>query len=283
MLKVCETQPLSTIAQCRQRYLERIYPMKKLLCCLAIATCVFVSGCTTNTKNIVYQTSTIDALLAGVYDGDLSIGQLKEHGDFGIGTFDRLDGEMILLDGRIYQVRADGKVYSPKLRNKTPFATVCRFTSEKKMLIREKTDYPSLIKLLDEKNPNNNLFYAVKVTGKFNRMKTRSVPAQKKPYPTLKEATSNQPEFPMKNISGTIVGFRCPPYVKGINVPGYHLHFISSDHTRGGHVLSFEMAQGICEIDILDQYFLKLPAGTEDFARTDLSKDRGKELEDVEK
>ena len=257
--------------------------MRKFLCCVALTACLFVFGCTTIPKDTVYQTSTIDALLAGVYDGDLTIGQLVKHGDFGIGTFDHLDGEMVLLDGKMYQIKADGKVYSPGLLNKTPFATVCKFTAEKNISIRPGTDYMLLKQLIDKYIPNKNLFYAIKITGKFKRMKTRSVPAQKKPYPPLKEVTKNQPEFHMKNITGTIVGFRCPPFVKGINVPGYHLHFISDDQTRGGHVLDFEIEESICEIDILDQYFLKLPKNTEDFAKTDLSKDRERELEDVEK
>ncbi len=257
--------------------------MRKCFFCVAIGICLFVFGCATPTKNTVFQASTIDALLAGVYDGDMSYRHLLKHGDFGIGTFDRLEGEMVLLDGSIYQIKADGKVYRPDLSIKTPFATVCEFVADRTIPISAGTDYQTLENLINRFAPNQNLFYAIKITGKFRRMKTRSVPGQKKPYPPLKEVTSNQPEFHMKNVSGTIVGFRCPPYIKGINVPGYHLHFISSDRTQGGHVLSFEIADGKCEIDILNQYFLILPTNTKDFAKTDLSRDRSKDLRDVEK
>jgi acetolactate decarboxylase len=114
-------------------------------------------------------------------------------------------------------------------------------------------------------------------------MRTRSVPGQRKPYPPLQEVTKNQPEFAMRDIAGSIVGFRCPAYVKGINVPGYHLHFISEDRTRGGHILSFKMASGQCEVDVLHQYSLSLPTNTLQFAETDLSKDRSKELQEAEK
>jgi len=257
--------------------------VKKFLFPLTIIICFYVSSCATITKDTLYQTSTIDALLAGVYDGDLTLGQLKKHGDFGLGTFDHLDGEMILLDGNIYQVKADGKVYTPALSSKTPFATVCEFTPNKTILIKEGTDYKSFEKLIDENISNKNLFYAIKITGQFKSMKTRSVPPQQKPYPPLLEATSKQSVFNMENISGTIVGFRCPPYVNGINVPGYHLHFISSDNIRGGHVLNFETSKDICEIDILDRFFLQLSVNAKDFAKTDLSKDRTKELQGVEK
>ena len=114
-------------------------------------------------------------------------------------------------------------------------------------------------------------------------MKTRSVPEQHKPYPPLKKVTKNQPEFETKNVSGTIVGFRCPPYVKGINVLGYHLHFISDNRTRGGHILSFEIKNGECEIDVLNQYFLMIPINDKEFTGTDLSINRAKELKEVEK
>ena len=128
-----------------------------------------------------------------------------------------------------------------------------------------------------------NLFHAVKVTGTFAAIKTRSVPRQEKPFPSLKEATRNQPEFEMENVSGTLVGFRCPSYAKGINVPGYHFHFISSDRTRGGHVLSLTVEEATCEVDVLDRWILQLPADHEGFSETDLSQDRSKDLHAVEK
>lgn len=257
--------------------------MKKLIYFSAIVLLVLFAGCSSIPTDTVYQTSTIDALLAGVYDGDLTLKQVLEHGGFGIGTFDHLDGEMILLDGTVYQVKADGKVYTPAKTMKTPFATVCRFSKDGASVIDAGTDFDSLMALIDKQAPNKNLFYAIKITGEFRYMKTRSVPGQKKPYPPLKEITKNQPVFEMDNISGTIVGFRCPPYVKGINVPGYHLHFISEDRKQGGHILAFKTSDTRLELDMLDQYFLKLPSNAEDFALTDLSKDRAKDLEKVEK
>lgn len=254
----------------------------KRLCYLIIGLTLIFSGCSAQ-KDIIFQTSTIDALLAGLYDGDMSCGDLMKHGDLGIGTFDALDGEMILLDSRIYQVKADGKVYVPDPSLKTPFATVCFFKPEKVLKIGTSMDYEGIERLIDQAAPNQNLFCAIRITGNFKSMRTRSVPGQKKPYPPLREVTADQPEFDMKNVSGTIVGFRCPPYVKGVNVSGYHLHFISSDKNQGGHILSFEMLEGRCEIAVLNQFFLRLPEDIKDFGDTDLSKDRSKELKEVEK
>ncbi len=255
--------------------------MKKLAY-LTIILSFLLAGCATSHKNMAFQTSTIDALLAGVYDGDTSCRELLQHGDFGIGTFDHLDGEMLVLDGKIYQIKADGKVYRPKKSTKTPFATICKFKPDSSIPIETGSTYGDIRTVIDKHAPNQNLFYAIKIKGDFNAIKTRSVPAQKKPYPALKIVTSNQPEFPMEDISGTIVGFRCPAYVKGINVPGYHLHFISDDKSKGGHVLSFDIKEAKCEVDVLNNYFLTLPADAEEFAKTDLSKDRTKDLYDVE-
>jgi acetolactate decarboxylase len=254
----------------------------KFFAIFSAAIILFVSGCATPSKNTAYQTSTIDALLAGVYDGETSCAELLKHGNLGIGTFDGIDGEMVVLDGEVYQVKSDGRVYRPKPSMMTPFATVCRFTPDTSVNIPAGSDYNALKKTVDNLAPNQNLFYAIKITGKFKAMKTRSVPGQHKPYPPLKQVTANQPEFSMSNISGTIVGFRCPPYVKGINVPGYHLHFLSSDKTQGGHILSFEVDSAECEIDELNRYFLTLPHGSSDFADTDLAKDRADDLKKVE-
>jgi acetolactate decarboxylase len=257
--------------------------MKRFFCVM-VGLALLLSGCsTTQTQDVIFQTSTIDALLAGVYDGEVSLGDLLRHGDFGVGTFDHLDGEMVVFDGTVYQVKADGKVYTPDASMHTPFATVCRFRGDQTVSVKPGTDYDGLKKLIDATAPNQNLFYAVKLTGRFKAMKTRAVPGQKKPYPPLKEVTSHQPEFPMRDVSGTIVGFRCPPFVKGVNVPGYHLHFISDDRTKGGHILSFETADvTACKIDEMNQYFLTLPKEAEAFAKTDLSKDRSRDLMAVE-
>jgi acetolactate decarboxylase len=256
--------------------------VKRIIYLTTAILAIMLTSCATSNKNIAFQTSTIDALLAGVYDGDTSCRDLLKRGDFGIGTFDHLDGEMVVLDGTIYQIKSDGKVYIPNLSLKTPFATICKFNADNSINIKNGSSYDDIKTLIDKHTPNQNLFYAIKIKGDFNAIKTRSVPAQNKPYPPLKAVTSHQPEFPMQNISGTIVGFRCPAYVKGINVPGYHLHFICSDKTKGGHILSMDIKNAICEIDVLNNFFLSLPADAEAFSGTDLSKDRSKDLREVE-
>ncbi|ABW68097.1 acetolactate decarboxylase [Desulfosudis oleivorans] len=250
----------------------------------AICLLLVFAGCAgLAPQNTVTQISTIDALLTGAYDGSMTCGELLKHGNLGIGTFDRLDGEMVMADGVVYQVRADGKVYAADKTLTTPFAAVCRFSPDRAVAFAPGATYEQVQAALDKAAPNTNLFCAIDITGTFSRMHTRSVPAQTKPYPPLAQVTSHQPEFVMENVSGRIVGFRSPAYVKGIGVPGYHLHFISEDRTQGGHILAFEMANGAGAVDVCDRFLLLLPGKDAMFGAADLSVDRAKELEAVEK
>ncbi len=244
--------------------------------------CLWAAGCAGPSRNTVYQASTIDALLAGVYDGDLSLRELQKNGDFGIGTYDQLDGEMILLDGEFSQVKANGKVYSPSLDGETPFAAVCWFMPETTFALASGSDLAAVEALIDQEAPNPNLFHAIRIDGQFKTMRTRSVPAQKRPFPPLKDVAATQPVFDMENVAGTVVGFRCPPFVAGVNVPGYHLHFISQDRSRGGHILAFELVTGTAKVDVLDRFVMQLPS-TDDFATVDLFRDRQQDLKGVEK
>ena len=69
------------------------------------------------------------ALLDGIYDGEMTIGELLGKGNFGIGTFDALDGEMIILDGVCYQLRGDGTATIADLDQERPLRwlrTLCR-------------------------------------------------------------------------------------------------------------------------------------------------------------
>ena len=248
----------------------------------AAVLCGWAAGCAGPSRNAVFQASTIDALMAGVYDGDLSLRELRRHGDFGIGTFDGLDGEMVLLDGVFYQVKASGKVTAPDPRGETPFAAVCAFRPERTLAVPPGSDMAAVERWLDRDVPPRNRFCAIRIDGTFKTMRTRSVPAQERPFPRLKDIAATQPVFDLRNVTGTLVGFRCPPVVAGVNVPGYHLHFLSQDGAKGGHVLGFELVTGTAQVDELDRFVLQLP-GTDDFANVDLARDRQRELSGVEK
>ncbi|MHB8069851.1 MAG: acetolactate decarboxylase [Desulfobaccales bacterium] len=231
---------------------------------------------------VLYQYSTIDSLLAGVYDGQLTMGELKKQGNLGLGTFNALDGEMVVLDGRVYQVKADGKVTQVADNGKTPFAAVTAFMPKIFAPIKQAASLTELTKSLDQALPTKNIFYALKIEGRFSQVKARSVPRQVRPYPPLAKVVEKQAVFTFTDVEGTMVGFRCPPFAKGANVPGYHLHFLTKDRTQGGHVLDCTVENLTVQVDPTHKLTLVLPEDP-DFYHLDLEKDKSGELKKVEK
>ena len=222
-------------------------------------------------------------MLKGVYDGDITFQELKQHGDFGLGTVNALDGEMIGLEGKFYQIRTDGISYPINNSMKTPFAVMTFFEPDKSVWLDEAiNNYEQLRGYLDNLLPTKNIFYAIKIEGVFEYIKTRSVPKQNKPYPPLVEVVKNQSTFEFHNTEGTMVGFWCPAYVEGVNVPGYHLHFITEDRKAGGHLLECRMQNVTIEIDYTSDFYMVL-SQSGGFYEVDLTKGKQKELEKVEK
>ena len=232
-------------------------------------------------RDTIYQTAPIDALMAGVYDGDYAVGDLKQHGDIGIGTLNALDGELICLDGQMFQVRVDGKVYPVPDSARTPFAMVTWLDRDIALKAVAVTNLADFCRIMDRSLPSGNMFVAIRADGEFDYVKTRSMPKQQKPYRPLVEAAKEQAVFEFKRVNGTLIGFRCPAFVKGINVPGWHLHFLTDDRKGGGHVLDLR-ANGLdVALDPSDSIYLTLPRQG-DFTNIDLSADRQQELQRVE-
>jgi len=259
-----------------KRWLHRLFRDGLLVSLLVLA------GCATAPKNTLTQISTIDALLVGAYDGQMTLAELSRHGNFGLGTFDALDGEMIALDGEIWQAKSDGTLHRPEPDETTPFAALINFDADQTATLTEPLTDEALRAEIDKLAPNQNLFLAVRADGSFSHMKVRIISRQNKPYPPLAEAAKVQPVYQYTHVTGSIVGFRCPAFVKGINVPSYHLHFISKDRKIGGHVLDFTMDSAELSLDSCNRFNLILP-DAEHFGSLDLTQDRSEELEKVEK
>ncbi|MCX6013729.1 MAG: acetolactate decarboxylase [Chloroflexi bacterium] len=247
---------------------------------------VFISACqptyATNPiskRDTITQISTFEAVLEGVYDGVMSFKELQQYGDFGIGTLDGLDGEMLEFDGQFYQIRADGKVYAIPDTATTPFASVTYFDSDYELTLTQNSSFTEIKNSIDKAITSSNMFCAIKITGIFTYVKTRSVPKQSKPYPLLTEVTKNQPEFEFTNISGTIVGYKLPQYAIGVNVPGYHLHFLNSEKTGGGHLLDLKIQEAKVYLDYSTDFLMLLPDNGSDFYKADLT---GADKEDIE-
>lgn len=216
------------------------------------------------------QASTIGALMAGLYDGEISIGQLKKNGDFGIGTANALDGELIAMDGQFYHFRSDGILYPMTDDETTPFATVTHFQPEVTYFNVEGLSFEQLEKALIDKVPTTNLAYAFKITGKFSYVQTRVVRKQERPYQRLTEAVKSQAFFEMNDVEGIILGYYVPPYMNGLNITGFHFHFVTNDMKAGGHLVDCMMEIGDVEIDYKYAFKMVLPV-TSEFYNADLS------------
>jgi acetolactate decarboxylase len=220
------------------------------------------------TRRRVFQTSLMSALLAGIYDGDLTVAELLEHGDFGLGTFDALDGEMVVLDGECLRMRADGTVTPVASSEMTPFAVVVTFVTDETIVVTEPTDMAKLFELVGA--DSDNYLYAVRVRGHFASVTTRTVSVQSKPYVPLREAVKGQAYMEFTDVDGELAGFESPLYEKGIGVPGGHVHFVDAARERGGHVLDFVMTSGTIEVCVGTDLDLRLPLRS-DFGTASLS------------
>lgn len=217
----------------------------------------------------LFQTSLMTALLGGVYEGAVTYGELHRHGDFGLGTFNDLDGEMVGFDGVFYQVRSDGSAIVVKDDQRTPFAVVTFFRPEERWSVMNPVSKQDLQSAIEAKT-DANLFTALKVSGLFDRVVTRTVQRQQKPYPNLTDATAHQAETSFRATSGTLAGFCTPAYAQGIGVAGFHLHFLQEDKLAGGHVLDYTLRNGTVELQILHSFHVELP-DSKDFLDARLS------------
>ena len=253
--------------------------MKKflfLLICLSLI-------CTASAESI-YQVALLQSLAQGYFDGSMTVADLKTHGDTGIGTFDGLNGEMIVLDGVVYQAIGDGSVVVPADNETVPFSNVTFFEEDLTLALSAIQDMASLQSTLNEIVEINgaNLFYMVKIPGTFSTIKVRSEYKQEKPYRNLDVAlVADQNEFDFENIKGTMVGLYCPDYMGDLNSVGWHFHFLTEDLTQGGHVLQVSVDEATALLDATPGFELFLPE-EKVFQNMELSKDMDEAIHKAE-
>ncbi len=224
-------------------------------------------------SNTLFQTSTITALSIGIYEGNTSFKELKKHSNFGLGTVNYLDGEMIGLDSKFYQIKADGIASIISDATASPFATVTFFKPEKLIHLEGQVNYQQLQESLDRRLSTKNYPYAIRIQGNFPYLKFRSVPKQTRPYRPLTDALKDQSVFELRNVNGTLVGFRTPKYMEGVNVRGYHFHFLTANQKTGGHLLDAQFENAKVEIDTISNVEINLPK-TAEFDQADLGDGR---------
>jgi len=220
--------------------------------------------------HVLFQASTVAALLDGAFEGDLSFAELAEHGDLGLGTLNGLDGEMIAIDGSFYRADVDGAIHPVAPEAKTPFAVVTEFEPTIDEELHGPLAQIEVLDFMDSLVPDQATSCAIRLDGRFASVRARSVPAQTPPYRPLAEVVAEQHVFELADAEGTMLGFRFPTYVEGVEIGGYHLHFITADRSRGGHVLDFRSERLRLRLDLSNDLHVELPPGV-DLADPDLS------------
>ncbi len=234
-----------------------------------------VSACLAEALDVelhsIFQVSTSGALVQGVYQAATTIGDVKRHGDFGLGTFVGLDGEGILLDGRGYRAGSDGTVSEVPDSMPAPFWVATKFRADVRETLDGIQSWADLCARLAALRPSENLLCAIRIDGVFDFIHVR-VACKAESGVGLVEATSHQAEFQFENLEGTLVGFFTPTYVRTINVPGYHLHLLSTDHQHGGHVLEVRARSLRVAIHTTNDLHVVLPESAA-FLHADLNAD----------
>jgi len=211
----------------------------------------------TENSDVLFQLAAFNTFSSGQYAGTMNYSELEKHGDFGIGTFDGLDGEMIALDGVFYQIPSSGVPCQADPAQTTPYATITYFNIDYSFNVSS-LNYSNLKAFLD-RHLSNDTIYAIKIHGKFEQAQTRSPEKQSQPYPNINDALKTQHLFNLTGVSATAVGFYFPSNMDGVDYVGYHLHLITDDHAAGGHLLDCVIRNATLEVDAIKSYNLILP------------------------
>ena len=205
-------------------------------------------------------------MMKGIYKETATIGEVKLRGDFGLGTFNELDGEMVLLDGVAYQIKTDGQTSLVGDSVQTPFACVTFFNPASVEKIDWELDNQGFQALLQRIIPSENMFYGIRIDGAFNQIKMWSVPKQ----PDDRPITEVRPTvFTFRDVYGTLAGFYTPKFISALSMPGFHFHFLTSDRAYGGHLKECDVSNLRIGVQFISRMELDLPS-TFDFMTTDL-------------
>jgi acetolactate decarboxylase len=221
----------------------------------------FVAAAPSARAEEAYQVATISSLLAGGYDGDTTVGEMLRHGDFGLGTFNGVNGEMIVLDSRVYRGTTDGRAHLVAWSERTPFAVVVAFHPRGSMPVVEGQSLEQLHAALDALPYSASRVLAVRIDGHFQSIQVRSEPKQTPPYRPLAEVIQEQQVVnTLTEVNGTLIGFRFPTATSSVNVAGWHFHFLTTDKARGGHVFTLTTGAGRAFVQEFSDLRIRFPA-----------------------
>lgn len=215
------------------------------------------------------QFAVIDALLAGAYDSGMSVETGKGLGDFGIGCCEDLGGEVIFIDGEVFECTVDEPPSRMTDAEVLPFVTVCRFPATESSPVAD-LGLMALTASIEQELVSRNLFHAVRVDGVLKSVRVRVTQRQQHPFRPLAEVVNQQIETDLADVRGSLVGFWAPAIYQGITVAGLHLHFLAEDRSVGGHVLDVTVGGADIRLAAYSRFDLRLP--TDDhFLSTELT------------
>lgn len=233
-------------------------------------------------ENKLYLCAPVNSLVEGIYEQNIPLREIREYGNFGLGTFNDLDGEMLMVDGNIFRIDSDGRVNQITDDSIcTPFACVTNFQPASDEVLEKEISHNEFLTWMTGLMPSPNIFYAFRIIGEFAYVKTRSVPKQEN-YRPLVDVAKEQPIFEFQNIRGLMAGFYTPSFMDSLSVPGVHLHFLTEDKTSGGHLLECRPRSLKLELQYLYTLELSLPSNL-DFLTWDFQRDIGRDLDKAEK
>jgi acetolactate decarboxylase len=226
------------------------------------------------------QYAVLDALLAGAYDSGLPSADVAAMGDFGLGCCERLGGEVVILDGEVFECTVDGPPARMTDSESLPFVQACRSEAGVRHPVAD-ADLARLTQRVESQLASRNLFHAVRLDGEFRMLRVRVTPRQELPLPPLAEVTAHQVETVLSGIRGTVVGFWTPAIYQGVAVAGLHIHFLADDRSVGGHVLDLEVGDGDLHLNAYARFHLRLPTDPT-FLRTELTHDEDHRIVAIE-
>ena len=214
-------------------------------------------------QTLMYQVSTLKALSLGYTRPVVTVAGLLRHGDTGLGTFENVGGEMIVLDGRCFRADENGAVTESGTDGGVPFASVSKLTGQRKIAAGPIGDIRALRTFLDlriEEGFGLNSMHMARIDGRFESVSARSESPFRSQHVSLKQVLERtQRDFVFRNVRGSLVCVYYPDYMDGINMPGWHFHFLSEDRKRGGHVFELRITEGTVLLDRISRIEIQLP------------------------
>ncbi|MES2109580.1 MAG: acetolactate decarboxylase [Bacteroidota bacterium] len=254
----------------------------KLIAALLLSFIISLNGFAQQKNDDLYSAGYASAFIGGLYDAWYPYKNLHQHGNFGLGAPAKLDGELIMLNGKLYKTQYTGKTSPINDVDQTPYAVVCFFKPKQSFKPGRQLNKAALFKYMDSVLTNQNGIYAIHISGNFKYVKTRAFPpVEQKPYVALAAMLDRQHFFEFNAIKGDLVGYKLPAFMEGPHISGYHFHFLSDDKISGGHIIDVIADDITIEVDTLSSYTMELPQ-TADFNNFDFKKDRKEEIKSVE-